>query len=410
MPDGSNDRTQEIEKRIDRQVSGAIAFSSPGTALTIAPQNMAEMFEFAKLMAMSGPCVRPAFRGKPGACLAIALQAFRTGADPFAVANKAYITTSRSGDEQIAYEAQYIHAVLNTSGKLSRRLRPIYSGEGTKRRCKIVGYVVGEEEPLDYESPAIDEIPVKNSPLWKGDPDQQLFYYSARAWGRRHLPEVLLGMYTPDEITGQVIDVTPPARPRPEDYGEEPVNDPASEEDEPPATYEAVDSVGETHEYATEDEAIEALVGWIAEVQRLSELDALIENNQSLAGPAIIDAHKAKIEQLINLGSGPRGPGGPGTAQPEATEQQAPTSNPPVSLTVPIRKPVGKSTDWNGTAEDWIAAIKKLANPDDVTPHGGFVQANGRNLDSMKLSNKAAWGSVIHALSERALELRGSGP
>lgn len=43
MPDGSNERTQQIEKRIDPQVSGAIALSGTGGALSIAPQNMAEM-------------------------------------------------------------------------------------------------------------------------------------------------------------------------------------------------------------------------------------------------------------------------------------------------------------------------------------------------------------------------------
>jgi hypothetical protein len=305
MPDDV--RTQQIEKRIDPEISGAIALSESGGARSIAPENMAQMFEFAKLMAISGPCVRPAFRGSPGACLAIALQAFRTGADPFAVANKAYITTSRSGDEQIAYEAQYIHAVLNTSGKLKKRLRPTYSGAGAKRKCTIIGHVVGEDEPLEYESPTIEEIAVKNSPLWKGDPDQQLFYYSSRAWGRRHLPEVLLGMYTPDEIRSEVIDITPVARPRPEDYATAAGSEPETEqtETETGKAFEVFDFSGEARECRTEEAAIEALEWLIADARTLRELEVLDENNPNLMKfPILIAAYKDKKELFKDPGNG----------------------------------------------------------------------------------------------------------
>ena len=55
----------------------------------------------------------------------------------------------------------------------------------------------GEEVPL--ESPEIGKIQPKNSPLWKTDPDQQLGYYTIRAWARRHRPDVLLGVYDREE-------------------------------------------------------------------------------------------------------------------------------------------------------------------------------------------------------------------
>jgi hypothetical protein len=155
-------------------------------------------------MSISGPCIRKQFRDNPGACLAISLQAFKFGGDPFAFSNKAYIV-----NDQLAWEAQLVHSILNTSGVLQRRLRPLYSGEGNNRSCKIIGWLKGEDEPLEYESPTIANIKVKNSPLWAGDPDQQLFYFSSRAWARRHCPEVILGMYTPDEVQGEIIDMTP---------------------------------------------------------------------------------------------------------------------------------------------------------------------------------------------------------
>ena len=202
--------SQQIEDRIDRQAAGAIALRpASGGMMTIAPTSMGELFEFAKLMAVSRECVRKVFRDNPGACLAIALQAFRTGADPFAVANKAYLV-----NDQIAYEAQYIHAVINTSGILKKRLRPTYEGDGPTLCCTIRGEIHGEDEPLEYRSPPIGNIPTKNSPLWKSDPEQQLFYYSSRAWVRRYAPEVLLGMDTGEDIEASAIDVTPPPKPQ----------------------------------------------------------------------------------------------------------------------------------------------------------------------------------------------------
>lgn len=211
---------EKIEGRIDKEVAGALPMKGTGGAVSIAPRNVAELMEFSKMMALSGPCVRPQFRNNPGACMAISIQAFRWGMDPFAVCNKAYITTAKGGDQQISFEAQLIHAVVNERAPLQGRLRPAYDGQGGTRKCKIVGYLVGEDAPFDYESPEIGKIGVKNSPLWQSDPDQQLFYYSVRAWARRHVPEVLLGVCTEDEIRdGGTLTIDtdgtyrPPARP-----------------------------------------------------------------------------------------------------------------------------------------------------------------------------------------------------
>jgi len=67
-------------------------------------------------------------------------------------------------------------------------------------QCKVTATFKGEDEPQEYTSPKVRDIKVKNSPLWVSDPQQQLGYYSVRAWVRRHCPDVLLGVYAPDEI------------------------------------------------------------------------------------------------------------------------------------------------------------------------------------------------------------------
>jgi hypothetical protein len=238
------------------------------------PRNVGEIMEFAKMMAVSDFCVRPGFRGNPGACLAVALQAFRCGGDPFAWANKAYITKSKSGDEQISYEAQLIHAIVTSSGVLQKRLRPVYEGQGPKRKCKIIGYIKGEEEPFEYESPTVEEIAVKNSPLWSADRDQQLYYYTTRAWARRYVPEILLGIYAPEEM-GDVIDMEPETpEPQRSDYHE-------PEPEPEPELFAVVALDGEVFEFEAGANALDALRTVLTGARRAGAkmLEAAIENN-----------------------------------------------------------------------------------------------------------------------------------
>lgn len=268
-----------IERGIDREMANNLPISrSSGGTFTIAPQSMGELLEFSKLMAISDFCVRPAFRGKPGACLAVALQAFRCGGDPFAWANKAYITKNKQGEEQISYEAQLVHAVVISSGVLQRRLRPVYEGQGTKRKCRIVGYIKGESEAFEYESPTVEEIAVKNSPLWTADRDQQLFYYSTRAWARRHVPEILLGIYAPEDF-GEIIDMTEP-EPQRADY----VDGAGAQREPEPEIFNVVALDGEVFEFEAAQTANDALRTVLAGARRGGRkmLEAAIENNEAL--------------------------------------------------------------------------------------------------------------------------------
>lgn len=290
-------RLMRIERGIDRGMANALPISrSSGGTFSIAPQSMGELMEFSKLMAVSDFCVRPPFRGNPGACLAVALQAFRCGGDPFAWANKAYITKNKVGEEQISYEAQLIHAVVIASGVLQKRLRPVYEGQGVKRKCRIVGYLKGEDEAFEYESPTVDEIAVKNSPLWIADRDQQLFYYSTRAWARRHVPEILLGIYAPEDL-GEVVDITPD-EPEPQrgDYID---NAQAEPEPEPEPAFVVVALDGELFEFETADGAFAALSTVLTGARRggVKMLEAAIENNEHLIG----QLRNARVEHLDEI-------------------------------------------------------------------------------------------------------------
>lgn len=176
------------------------------------PTSMQEVVDFAGLMARSDFAVPPRFRMNPGACLAVAMQALRWEMDPYAVIQKAYVANDR-----IAFEAQLVAAVVNTRAPIIGRMNCEYEGDGENRRCIVTATFRTETKPKSVRSPPIKQIAVKNSPLWKADPDQQLAYYTMRSFARRHCPEVLMGVYTPDEIAGipsaGAVDVTPQSDP-----------------------------------------------------------------------------------------------------------------------------------------------------------------------------------------------------
>lgn len=186
-------KSDAIERRIDKAVSADTAISTSGS---MAFRNVAQIMEFAKVMAVAGVAIPKHLRDTPGACMAVCIQAAEWQMSPFAVANKSY-----SVNDRLAYEAQLVNAVILRRAPIQGRFKISYAGDGDKRRCRVAAKLNdGSGEEVEYESPEIGKIPVKNSPLWKGDPDQQLFYYSSRAMCRRHFPDVILGIYTQDEL------------------------------------------------------------------------------------------------------------------------------------------------------------------------------------------------------------------
>lgn len=183
--------TAAIERRIDKDVAASTGLTPTGS---MAFRSMNEIMEFAKVMAIANVAIPKHLRENPGACLAVAIQASEWQMSPFAVANKSY-----SVNDRIAYEAQLVNAVILRRAPIVGRFKIEYSGEGAARRCKVSAKLT-DGDTVEYESPRIGDIPTKNSPLWKADPDQQLFYFSSRSMCRRHFPDVLLGIYTADEM------------------------------------------------------------------------------------------------------------------------------------------------------------------------------------------------------------------
>ncbi|WP_158586583.1 recombinase RecT [Henriciella mobilis] len=189
----SNANLEPVD-RVSEQ-SNSLALSNMGGGFLPAPATVREAIEFAQCMAKAGPLVGAAFRGQPGACLAIYMQAGRLGMDPFALSTKAYLVNGN-----IAYEAQAVAAMVYSSPVLVGRLRFEYRGEGDDRMIIVTGRIKDDPVPAVYESPPLRVMREGGkSPLWKKDPDQQMAYYGTRAWARRHTPDVLMGVYSVDE-------------------------------------------------------------------------------------------------------------------------------------------------------------------------------------------------------------------
>ncbi len=191
-----------------------------GTAAAIfSPEGMDRLVRFATLMADSKATVPQHLAGKPADCLAVTMQAAQWGMNPFAVAQKTHVVNGTLG-----YEAQLVNAVVSSSNLLSTRLNYRWDGDWSKVNGKsdkspsltvtVSAVLKGEAEPRELTI-SMAQAGVRNSPLWEQDPRQQLAYLCVKRWARLHAPDVLLGVYTPDELqeaTPRVErDITPQA-------------------------------------------------------------------------------------------------------------------------------------------------------------------------------------------------------
>lgn len=187
-----------------------------------------ELFErllvLSKVMANSGSFVPEHFRGKPDACMAVAMQAARWGMDPFAVAQKTHIV-GNSG--VLGYEAQLVNAVVTNMSPTKNRLHYDWFGawenivgrfvEKTSSKgnkyiapgwdlkdeagvgIRVWATMKGEDEPRELVL-MLSQAQVRNSTLWASDPRQQLAYLAVKRWARLYCPDVILGVYSPDEV------------------------------------------------------------------------------------------------------------------------------------------------------------------------------------------------------------------
>ncbi len=222
-----------IEEKLDRVVAGNTAISMSLGGIQF--KTMAELFEMAKLMALSDLAVPPHLRGNPGACLAVCTKALRFGFDPFSLAEHSYsMEKNEKGDDgkwykvsTIAFDSFVIRAIIGAHAPITGQIKYAYSAEGDARICTATVVDRRTGEVLEFTSPMLGQLKaargtndkgqIRGSPLWQTKPDQQLAYDTGRDLCRRYFPEILLGWYDKDELEEygphSAKDVTP-AKPK----------------------------------------------------------------------------------------------------------------------------------------------------------------------------------------------------
>lgn len=202
--------------------SNALALTSASSAaLLMDASSMDRLERIADLMASGKTTVPQHLRASKGDCFAIVLQSMQWGMNPFAVAQKTHLVNGTLG-----YEAQLVSAVINSSGAVRDRFHFEWYGpwekvigkftirKGDKGEYRVPGWSLADEEGCGVKVWAtlkgeaqprtlellLAQARVRNSTLWADDPKQQLAYLAQKRWSRLYAPDVILGVYTPDEM------------------------------------------------------------------------------------------------------------------------------------------------------------------------------------------------------------------
>lgn len=194
-----------------------------GTAAVIfSNDGLDRLMRLADIMAKGNVTIPSHLTGKPADCLAVAMQAAQWGMNPFAVAQKTHVVSGTLG-----YEAQLVNAVITTMSPTKDRINYEWFGpwegvigkftEKTSQKgnkymapdwtlkdeqgcgVRVWATMKGEDQPRILEL-LLSQAQVRNSTLWASDPKQQLAYLAVKRWSRLHCPDVIMGVYTPDEL------------------------------------------------------------------------------------------------------------------------------------------------------------------------------------------------------------------
>ena len=174
-------------------------------------ETLANMQRMAEAMATARITVPKHLAGSPGDCLAIVMQAAQWQMNPFAVAQKTHVVNGALG-----YEAQLVNAVVSASSLLATRIQYAFEGDwkgcngkadkSDERAVVVSAILVNEQQPRTLRVSMAQVGEVRFSPLWVSDPRQQLAYLATKRWARLHAPDVMLGVYSVDELQDHAIE------------------------------------------------------------------------------------------------------------------------------------------------------------------------------------------------------------
>lgn len=201
-------------------------------------QAMEQIYTYAKVMAGGKASLPKHLQGNVADCAAIIMQAMQWEMPVLSVAQKTFITPNGV----MGYEAQLINAVITKRAPITGRPTYEFFGDWTKiqGKCKKIqpsgdkgayfvadwkesdevglGVIVrctlkGEDDPRELTLLLVQCQP-RFSTQWATDPQQQITYAGIRKWSRRYVPDVIMGVYTDEELdynpsSPKMKDVTP---------------------------------------------------------------------------------------------------------------------------------------------------------------------------------------------------------
>ena len=185
-----------------------IIVKEDGSLDILDPKKLQSIENFATVMAQGKANLPAHLAGNVADCMAVTMQAIRWGMDPYVVGAKTHMVSGNMG-----YEAQLVNAVITSSTAIDGRFHYEYSDgpwlvsgknhKNTEDRVRVGARLKGEDEIQWGEWLYPHHVATKNSPLWSqsgAGVKQQAAYLALKYWARMYTPEVIMGVYTSDEL------------------------------------------------------------------------------------------------------------------------------------------------------------------------------------------------------------------
>lgn len=200
--------TNEIETRITELEN---TLSANPVTVRQSKRDMFEVMEFAEKFAArfaNSKLVPTHYRNNPDDCFIALQSAYRMGIDPMLYMQNTYVVNGKLG-----MATQFAIALANISGLFGKSITHKIEGEGndikaiayaTLKNGDVISYTVSMQM-------AIADGWTKNA-KYKSLPGLMLFYRAATLLIRTHVPEVLNGLHTVEEledVAALAKDVTP---------------------------------------------------------------------------------------------------------------------------------------------------------------------------------------------------------
>lgn len=266
------------------------------------PQYLTAINNFAQVMASGVSTIPKHLQGNPADCMAIAMQAAQWQMNPFAVAQKTFTVGGVLG-----YEAQLVNAVISTRGPLVDRINYDWFGpwekvigkfdirKSDKGEYRVPGWKLADEEGIGIHVWAtlkgemeprkltilLAQARTRNSTLWADDPRQQLAYLAVKRWARLYCPEVILGVYTIDELEQrterEINPQQPAARMSVSQLADGPAATPAQRSNPPVAGDEMANDIRVAIENATTTDQASEIRAQVEELKQKLGISAFTE-------------------------------------------------------------------------------------------------------------------------------------